>query len=154
MCSALQRLHSSFRPATIAQYTKMFREFRCFLERALISLFKVNTIILLSYMEYLHQKGLSHANIPNHMAGIRAFFIIYGLQTSFFKDERIPLFIKALRMNAPLTLKPTKTISIQMLHQILQVCDTLQTSVVFKALYLFTSFSFLRLSNILPHAVK
>ena len=108
------------------------------------------------FMEYLHQKGLFHANISNHMVGIRASFIIYGLQTSFFKDERIPLFIiiKALRMNVPLTLKPTRTISIEMLHQILQICDTLQIPVVFKALYLFTFFSFLRLSNILPYAVK
>ena len=57
-------------------------------------------------------------------------------------------------MNVHLTLKPIRTISIQMLHQILQVCDSLQTPIVFKALYLFTFFSFLRLSNILPHAVK
>ena len=71
-------------------------------------------------------------------------FIIYGLDTSHFKDERVPLFIKALRINAPLLLKTSKTITIEMLHQILQVCDTIQAPLVFIHI----------LSNILPHAVK
>ena len=88
------------------------------------------------------------------MAAIRASFITYGLDTFPFKDERIPLFIKALLINAPLTLKPTKNISIEMLYNILQICDTLQAPVAFKGLYLFTYFSFLSLSNILPHAVR
>ena len=151
---ALQRLYSGFRPATWAQYSRMFRDFLTFLEKSQIPIFKVNTLLLLSYMEYLHQKGLSHANISNHMAAIRASFIIYGLDTMSFKDERIPLFIKALRINAPLTLKPNHNISIEMLHNIIHICEMLQAPVVFKALYLFTYFSFLRLSNILPHAAK
>ena len=109
----------------------------------------MTTLILLSYTEYLHQKVLSHANISYHMAGIRALFIIYGLDTSHFKDERVSLFI-----NAPLLLKTSKTITIEMLHQILQVCDAFHAPLVFKALYLFTFFSFLRLFNILPHAVR
>ena len=151
---ALQRLHSGFRPATWAQYSRMFRDFLAFLEKTKTHISKVNTLLLLSYMEYLHQKGLSHANISNHMAAICASFIIYGLDTMSFKDDRITLFIKALRINAPLTLKPTQNISIDMLHNILHICQTLEAPTVFQALYLFTYFSFLRLSNILPHAIK
>ena len=40
------------------------------------------------------------------------------------------------------------------MQNIIRICETLQAPVVFKALYLFTYFSFLRLSNILPHAAK
>ena len=105
-------------------------------------------------MEYLHQKGQSHANISNQLTSIRSSFIIYGLDTEAFRDERIPLFVKALRINAPLSLKSQKIVTIQMLQQILQICDSLTDPVLFKALYLFTFFSFLRMSNILPHSVK
>ena len=41
-----------------------------------------------------------------------------------------------------------------MLQQILEVYDSLQYPILFKSLYLFTFFSFLRLSNILPHSVR
>ena len=47
-----------------------------------------------------------------------------------------------------------KIITIEMLQQILQVCDSLQQPILFKSLYLFTFFSFLRMSNILLHSVK
>ena len=151
--SALERLHSGFRPATALQYNSMFRHFLEFLEMAQLPTLQVNTVTLLSYMEYLHQKGLSHPNISNHLSAIRASFIMYGLDTQAFRDERIPLFVKALRINAPLSLKSQKIITIQMLQQILSICDSLSEPLIFKALYLFTFFSFLRMSNILPHSV-
>ena len=98
-------------------------------------------------MEYFHQKEISHVNVSNHMARIRA-----GIPP--FKDQRVPLFIKSLKLNVPLLLKTQITITIQMLHQILQACNTLEAPLLFKSLYLFTFFSFLRLSNMFPHAVK
>ena len=93
-------------------------------------------------------------NILNHLTAMRASFIMYGLNKYPFRDERLPLFIKALKINAPLSLKTHKIITIQMLQQILQVCDSLQEPILFKSLYLFTFFSFLRISNILPHSVR
>ena len=80
--AAVQRLKSGFRPATINQYNRMFRDFLYFLERAKISPFQVTTVVILAFMEYLHQQGLSQTNISNHIAGIRAMFIVYGLDTS------------------------------------------------------------------------
>ena len=105
-------------------------------------------------MEHLHQKGLSQANISNHMAAIRAMFIVYGLNTAPFKDERLPLFIKSLKINAPLSLRGQKIITTQMLQQIVAISKTMDNPLLFKTLYWFTFFSFLRLSNILPHSVQ
>ena len=149
--SALYRLHSGFRPATTSQYNRMFRQFLLFLEISQVPTSQVNTVIILAFMEFLTQKGLSHSNISNHLAAIRASFILYGLNTSPFKDERLPLFIKALKINAPLSFKSQKIITIEVLQNILCICDSLHEPIVFKALYLFTFFSFLRMSNILPH---
>ena len=97
-----------FRPATAVQYNRMFRDFLCHLEMVQVATCQVKTVVILSYMEFLHQKGLSHTNISNHLTAIRATFIMYGLNTDPFRDERIPLFIKALRINAPLSLRHRK----------------------------------------------
>ena len=133
---AVQRLTSGFHPATLNQYNRMFKDFLYFLEKAHISPFQVTTVIILA----LHQKGLSQANISNNLAGIRAMFIVYGLNTAPFKDERVPLFIKSLKINAPLSLRGQKIISIQVLEQIVATSQTLQHPLLFQTLYLFTFF--------------
>ena len=112
----------------------------------------MNTITLLAFMEFCCHSGMSQANISKSMAGIRSMFIVYGLNTQPFKDERISLYIKSLKINAAFTPKTVKLISIEVLQQIVTVCSALQHPVVYKALYLFCFFSFLRLSNILPHS--
>ena len=138
--AAIQRLRSGFRPATMNQYTRMFRDFLYFLEKAQISPFQVTTVIILAFMEYLHQKGLSQANISNHMATIMAMFIVYGLNTAPFKDERLPLFIKSLKINAPLSLRVQKIIPKQMLQEIVATSKTMDNPLVFRTVYLFTFF--------------
>ena len=49
------------------------------------------------------------------------------------------------------TIRPT--LDIQKLQLLLMYCDTVPHSTIFKALYVTCFFSFLRLSNILPHSV-
>ena len=149
---ALHRLKSGFRPATWAQYQRAFKQFIAFLESESIQLLQVNTITLLAFMEFCYCSGMSQSSISNSMAAIRAMFIVYDLNTQPFKDERIPLYIKSLKINAAFRPKAIKLISIEVLQQIVTACSVLQHPVVYKALYLFCFFSFLRLSNILPHS--
>ena len=68
--SALHILKKGFHPATWAQYHKMFRQFIAFLETETIQLLQVNTIILLSFMEFCRNSGMSQANISNYMSAI------------------------------------------------------------------------------------
>ena len=78
----------------------MFAQFIAFLELEKIPILQVNTIALLSFMEFCYQSGLSQANISNHLCAIRAMFIVHGLNTEPFKDHRLPLYIKSLKINA------------------------------------------------------
>ena len=86
----------------------------------------MNTITLLAFMEFCCYGGMSQSNISNSMAAIRAMFIVYGLNTQPFQDERIPLYIKSLKINAAFTPKTVKLISIEILQQIVTVCSALQ----------------------------
>ena len=115
---------------------------------------QVNTHMILAFMEYLHSNAQSKSNIANYLSAIRAFHIIYGLPTASFKDERLPLFLKSIEYAAPLKPKKQYLIDIPMLHNIIQQSDNMANPLVFKALYLTCFFSFLRLSNILPHSAN
>ena len=57
-------------------------------------------------------------------------------------------------MNRPITVSIPSIIDIPMLHKIISICDTMYMGQVFKALYLLAFYSFLRLSNIVPHAIN
>ena len=115
--------------------------------------FQVDTHLLLSFLQFLSHNGHSKANIANYMAAVRTLHIIHGLLTHPFIDQRIHLYLKSLKINAPFdpTLRPL--IDIQKLHSLLSYCDTALYPYIFKALYLTCFFSFLRLSNILPHSL-
>ena len=113
-------------------YSRYFRDFLAFLVVAGLSLPQVSTIDILAYMEYLDGNGMSPSNITNYVTGIRALFILYGLDTQRFRDQRIPLFIKALQINRPL--KPTIVLSldVELLQHIVDVCLQLQFSISFQ----------------------
>ena len=56
-------------------------------------------------------------------------------------------------MHAPLNVKLKSIIYISLLKRIVNQCDFTYMGQIFKALYLFSFYSFLRLSNLVPHTV-
>ena len=129
----------------------MFQLFLAFLVALGLSLPQVSTLDILAFMEYHIQSGMSASKISNHLTAIRSMSIIYACDTSPFRDNRIPLFIKAIKINRPLQPNLSSVIDEPLLHAIVQVSTTLHSPVIFQSLYLLVFHSFLRLSNILPH---
>ena len=144
----------AFRPATARTYHRMFSDFLGFLVATGLCHHQVNHSLLLMFMQFLSENGLTAANIANYMAGIRAQFIIYNLDTNPFRHEQIQLFSKALKLDRPLQPKSTNIISTDLLQQILMTTQAFQFPIQFIALYSLAFFSFLRISNILPHSIK
>ena len=130
--SAADRLLSGFRPSTLRQYRRMWRDFLAFQVAAGLLPSQVTAQMLLSFMEFLHCNALSSGS--NYLTALRALYIVYGLDTSAFRDERLPLFIKSLRLQASLKPKLVLSLDIELLQRI--VCENL------------------RLSNLLPHSVN
>ena len=131
----------------------MFALFLAFLVALDLSLPQISTLDVLAFMEYLLESGMSAENITNHLTAIRSMLIIYNCDASSFRDNRIPLFIKSVKINRPLNPVYKTVIDENILLSMVLACDHFPNPTIFKALYLFTYFSFLRLSNILPHTV-
>ena len=150
--SAAARLASGFRPATLRQYTRMWKDFLAFQVAAGLLTYQVTPLILLAYLEFLATCQLSESNLSNNIAALRALHVIHGLPTLPFKDERIPLFIKSVKLAKPFAPKATSVLNTELLLKVVRTCQAFHHPIVYKALYLFTYFSCLRMSNILPHS--
>ena len=92
--------------------------------------------------------------MQNYLAALRSLYILNGLDTSPFRDQRLTLYVKAIQLQAPFTPKRVNLLDIHVLEQIIHQCDYFQFPIIFKTLYLLLFFSFLRLSNVLPHSVN
>ena len=46
------------------------------------------------FLEFLHENSISPGEISNYLMTIRALYIVYGLDTNAFKNERLSLFLK------------------------------------------------------------
>ena len=113
---ASDRLLDGFRPATKRQYARMWLHFQSFKVAAGLSNYQVNVFILLSFMEYLFQNSHSHRNIANYMAAIRAHHILYGLNTAPFRDKRMSLHLKSLKLQASLAPSRRSSVDIYLLN--------------------------------------
>ena len=131
----------------------MWQDFLLFQVVAGLPPSQVDILFLLSFMEFLSQNGHSKASIGNYMAAVRILHIVHGLPTQPFRDERIPLYLKALKITAPFAPASCPTLDISTLQALILHCDQLPHPIIFKALYLTCFFSFLRISNLLPHSI-
>ena len=151
--SAKRRLISGLRPATWTQYSRMWTDFLSFLVAAGLSTFQVNIDQFLAFLEYLVQNQISASKLANYVSAIRTHFIMYSWDTAILKDQKISMFIKSVTINRPFQPKTVSILDIDVLQKIIDVSKTLPYSETFVPLYLLAFFSFLRLSNIIPHSI-
>ena len=111
-------------------------------------------MILIAYLQFLTSNGSSTPTLANHLSAIKANLAIYGLPTLLFQDPRIKYFQKAMILHRPFKPSLKSVIDIDTLHLIVRLCDSTYMGQVFKAAYTLAFFSFLRLSNLVPHTTK
>ena len=90
----------------------------------------MTTLNLLCFLECLQYNGVKHTQMANYLSAVKTKFLIMGLDVTCFNDCRLKYYQKA----------------------ILQCCDLTYMGQIFKAVYLTSFFSFLRLSNLVPHS--
>ena len=96
-------------------------------------------------MGYLAESGMSPDNIVNHLTVIKSLCIIYACDTTPFRDQRLPFFVKSLKINRNFQPKLTFLVDGHLLLKIVTVSQHLPNSLVLTALYLFTFFLFLKI---------
>ena len=109
---------------------------------------------LLCYLECLNYNDVKQSQMANYLSAIKTQFLLCGLDVACFNDARLKFYLKAIQRHVPLVVKLNKIIDIPMLSKIVEQCDFTYMGQIFKALYLLSFYSFLRISNLVPHAVS
>ena len=151
---ATARTHQAFRPATQASYTRKFRLFVAYCCFIGVHLQNLTPLIAMSFLEFLVENNLFHSAIANYLSAVKANLALYGLPLYSFQDPRITYFQKSLSLHKTFAPVVKKIIDIPLLASITSICDTMWMGQIFKALYLTAFFSFLRISNLVPHSIK
>ena len=120
--SATKKLWSGFRPSTLHQYHRMWLDFIGFQVAAGLLAYQVTVKILLSFLEYFQQNHISAGQLQNYLTAIRAMHIVNGLKTVSFKDERLPLFLKASRIQRPFKPRVLAHLDISLLDHLIMQC--------------------------------
>ena len=103
-----------FHPSTLRQYRRLWSDFLAFQVAAGLPV-QVTVEILLSFLEYLYQNAVTTANMQNYLAALRSLNILYDLDTTPFGEQRLGLFVKAVKLQAPFTPKRVNLLDIHML---------------------------------------
>ena len=131
----------------MASYTRKFRLFVAYCCFIKVNLHHLTPLILLSFLECLAENDISPSNIANYISAVKTTLAMYGVSTISFYDRRIRLFQKSLRMTKQLMVKIKKIIDIDMLKDIVAICDSMWMGQIYKVIYLVAFFSFLHISN-------
>ena len=124
--------------------------FCCF---ASISLSNLSVDSILAFLEFLTFNRISHTGLLNYVSAVKTSLSNLGLDISSFNDHRIKIYNKAIMRQAPLNPHIKAIIDIDMLLQLVLQCDRMYMGVIFKAAFLTSFFSFLRISNLVPHSI-
>ena len=114
----------------------------------------MTAIQLLCFLECLQFNGVRCSQMSNYLSAIKTKLTIFGLDVAGFADVRLKYYQKAIHMHTPLRVNLKKVIDIPLLRLIVHQCDFTFMGQIYKALYLLSFYSFLRLSNLVPHAVS
>ena len=82
----------------------------------------------------------------------RVSFVMYDLPYYVLDHTKVKYFLKCLRINRPVVVTPHNIITISCLVDISLACDLVTSPQIYRAAFLLF-FPFLRLSNLVPHAV-
>ena len=116
----------------------MFKVFVAFCIISGVLLPDVNVKFIMSFLECLVQNHCSCAMLENYMSAIKANFILYDLPFVVFDHPKIKYFIKSIKINRPLTLRPHNTVDLPV-RRISRACMDLTHGVVYRAVF-FTGF--------------
>ena len=65
----------------------------------------VNVKVILSFLECLVANKCSCGMIANYVSAIKALFILYDLPFTVLEHRKVKYFLKALKINRPLSVK-------------------------------------------------
>ena len=151
---AKNRLKDTYSQSTSRSYFQKFKiiiSFCCF---ASIFLTNLTPHVILVFLEFITFNKVSRYGFMNYLSAVKTTLSNLGLNIESFNDPRIKVYNKTIMRHAPVQTHIKTIIDIEMLAKLLNQCDRMYIGSIFKAAFLTSFFSFLRISNLVPHSMS
>ena len=145
------RLKQAYSAKTWSTYKNMFCLFLSFLFLLDYDIVEVDVTIVCMLIEYLALNQLKVSSIRNYLAGIATHFQWLSLDVSTFKHHKVCLMLKGIEKSITSMPKFKAIFSVQQIHSLLGMCDTLPLSILHKT---FAYLGFFRIYNLVPSSRK
>ena len=152
--SATNRLGSALAQSTSTSYDQKFRVFLSFCCFASVSISQISIQVILSFLEFLVHNNISHSSVVNYVSAIKSSFLMLGINLPCLQDHRLKMYNKSLLRCKPLNPHLKTIMDIPMLTKIALHCNYIHMGYVFKSAFLLSFFTFLRISNLVPHTIS
>ena len=150
---ATNRLKLALADSTSRSYDSKFRIFLSFCSFAAIDINHISPLQILTFLEFLTFNNVSFSGLANHLSAVKTSLSLHGLDVSSFMDPRIKLYNKAIMRHRPFNPSIKPIIDIDTLQPIALQCDIMHMGHICKAAILLAFFSFLCISNLVPHSI-
>ena len=149
---ATSRLKMAFTDSTSRSYELKFKIFVAFCCFASFNISNLSPLEILTLLEFLNFNNVTYSGLANYVSAVKSSLLLYGIDTSSFSDPRIRLYNRAVMRHRPLQLSIKPIIDIATLQLVAEQCNRMHMGHIFKAAILLAFFSFLRISNLVPHS--
>ena len=129
-------LHQAFHPRTCVAYLNMFQNFVAFCVYTKCLLTQVDIKVILAFLECLVINGCSISMIGNYVSAIKAHFVLHDLSFEVFHNPKLKYFLKSLKINRALSVKPHNIITLERLAQISAACESITSGSVYRVVFL------------------
>ena len=103
----------------------MFNLFLGFCVFLSIYLYDLTAGVIMAFMEFLVANGASYSSLTNHISAVEALLGLHDIHTHIFAKPKVKLFLRSLQINRSLAVSQTSIIDIQMIQDIVKICDSM-----------------------------
>ena len=150
---AAARISSAYRPKTMRTHTSHLTLFLQFLQFINIDILQASHSSVLAFIELLQFNGLSAVSIEAYISSLRSQFKALNLPVSPLAHHSVYLALRSISLHVPSPCRVKGIFDIQSLNDIVSLCDNFHMGFVYKAVFLLSFFSFMRLSNLVPPSI-
>ena len=113
----------------------------------------VTPLAILTFLEFHTFNKTSSSGLCNYLSAVKSMLSSFGADISAFNDPRIRLYNKAIMRHRPLNPSIKPIIDISTLQAIVKQTYRMYMGQIFKAAILLSFFSFVQISNLVPHSI-
>ena len=146
-----RRKKRAFRTGTVKNHISMFRSYLAFCQHYNLQDLDPAPLTLCLYLEFLARSFHSHRSILNYLSAVRTLHNKLGAPCSAMDSYDVHLMQRALSLTLDRSLPMRQPITVEILTQLLQVCDASGPyGVIYRCIFTMAFFGMFRLSNLVP----